>query len=218
MKPPIVFIHGWGFNSQLWQPVRERLEGRKTGTIDLGFIKGGETSWHDYETPAIYVGHSLGVLWLLHECQQGKVKPALKALISIAGFSNFMAFTRPETLAQMEEGLIKNPSGQLNHFWRAAGAKGWLDQPEANIDRLKEGLAWLESWDMSAVSKTIDAPIYSIAAKEDRIVPAEATRNEWQSSPRHFPVIWHETAPHTLPLSHPDWLAKQLKIIIASIK
>jgi len=73
----LVFIHGWGLNSGVWQPLAEKLsEHYQVITIDLpGFglntentleeytlAKVSEQIAHTINTPAVYIGWSLGGL------------------------------------------------------------------------------------------------------------------------------------------------------------
>lgn len=212
MTQPLVFIHGWSFNSTMWRPVIEKLEGAfACHTIDHGFLEGGTTDWEDVSRPAVYVCHSLGLLWLLAEWQRAKCPPQPRALIAVAAFSNFMAFTKPDNLMKTRAGIEVNARGQLIHFWRQTGAGLWLKKPLPNTPRLLEGLDWLRDRDMTEAKEQITCPITVIAAKEDNIVPKAATEAEWQTHPHARPIIWHETAPHALPLTEPDWLAEKIR-------
>ncbi|WP_286234314.1 pimeloyl-ACP methyl ester esterase BioH [Thalassotalea sediminis] len=74
---PIVFIHGWGLNGGIWQPLAERLASDfRVITIDMpGYGKNHTVSCHPYSLanvaqqictvvtePAVYIGWSLGGL------------------------------------------------------------------------------------------------------------------------------------------------------------
>ena len=66
MNIPLVFVHGWGLNSTMWNPLISELKSYDCHTIDLGFLDGGQTSWQEWGkachcTSAIL----LGSLWLL---------------------------------------------------------------------------------------------------------------------------------------------------------
>lgn len=226
MSAPI-FIHGWGFNHIIWQGVVDALGISKKGIIDLGFLGSGSTTFQDTEddnqAPRVYICHSLGVLWRLQQMitpTEGTAKrlPPIKALISVNGFSNFMNFTDAAVLAQMEAGLMKNPEGQLGHFWRSVGAKGWIKDPVFHVERLREGLSWLKNWERGQDLAASTIPLYAIAARKDRIVPEAATKTEWPEHILKAPIIWHETAPHALPLTEPAWLAAHLRQLMAVIE
>ena len=206
MKPSLIFVHGWASNSTIWAPVINALPDHNCHTIDLGFISGGTTNWDTLQTPAIYIGHSLGVLWLL------KNAPNAKAMISIAGFANFTNFTDPRTLKVMQRGLSKNPEAQISHFWRQAGYAEKTDPQALEPDRLSEGLTWLETWDATAEKSGLTCPKFILASKADKIVPPEATEEQWPGKRIH----WHDTAPHMLPLNAPEWTATKINDFIAN--
>jgi pimeloyl-[acyl-carrier protein] methyl ester esterase len=78
---PLVFIHGWGFNSAVWQPLKDQLSDHyQVITIDLpGFGSNINCHLDDYSLenisklitasinhPAIYIGWSLGGLVATH--------------------------------------------------------------------------------------------------------------------------------------------------------
>lgn len=206
MSFKLVFVHGWGFNSHFWQPLISELAEHDCKTIDLGFIKGGETSWSNTNHPAIYVGHSLGVLWLLEQWKNSQETPAPHALISIAGFTNFSKFTNNKTLKLMHQGLAKNPAIQLNHFWRTAGEKTKCTPRAINQQQLDKGLSWLQNWNGTAKAAELTCPKLILATKADKIVPAPATQQQWPGQE----IIWHQTASHIMPATDPTWTAKQI--------
>lgn len=215
---PLVFIHGWGMNSTIWHDVIRGLKDYECRTIDLGFIRGGETNWHDLHKPAIYIGHSLGCLWAL---KQPDIKPA--AFISVSGFTCFNSFTPQTAIEIMQAGLSQKPVPQMKAFWKRAGYN-FTDQTEneeqltndaeaLNVPALDQGLIWLKEWDAKPELKNLNCPVGVIASKKDRIVPENATADQW----RGHEIIWHQTASHTLPQQQPAWLAFQIKTFLQSI-
>lgn len=211
MSPKLVFIHGWSFNSTMWDPLISKLSGFDCHTIDLGFIAGGKTTWPDVREPAIYIGHSLGVLWLLNEWQQSDKSPKPEAIISIAGFTNFTKFTDRRVLAFMQRGLKKQPEAQLNQFWQQAGVEQTsldeLSQKQFDQQQLSQGLAWLATLDGAEQFKNLTCPKLILASKADKIVPPEGSAGQWPDET----IIWHDTTPHILPLADPDWLAIKIE-------
>lgn len=211
MSPKLVFIHGWSFNSAMWGPLISKLNGYECHTIDLGFIAGGKTTWPDVTEPAIYIGHSLGVLWLLNEWKKRDVSPKPEALISISGFTNFTKFTDPRVLAFMQRSLKKKPETQLNQFWQQAGVEqslqDELSRKTFDKQQLSQGLTWLATLDGAVQFKNLSCPKLILASKADQIVPEEGSAGQWPEET----IIWHETAPHMLPLADPDWLAVKIE-------
>lgn len=200
-----VFIHGWGMDGGVFDDLSRALNAEPMKTIDLGFIKGGETSSHDTSSPAIYITHSLGTLWLLREWRL-KGMPSSGALISLNGFSCFTEFTDPRQLKLMQRGLAKNPAAQMADFWRRAGDGFEREAGDLNPQRLSEGLSWLSEWDETETLKSLTCPVLALGSTEDSIVPIADFKATWQS---HSFTI-HETASHMLPLEEPDWCAENI--------
>lgn len=201
----VVFIHGWGMDGCVFDGLSRALNVASGKTIDLGFIKGGETSSHDTSSPAIYITHSLGTLWLLREWRL-KGSPSSSALISLNGFSCFTEFTDPRQLKLMQRGLAKKPAAQMADFWRRAGGGCEREAAHLNPERLSEGLTWLAEWDETETRESLKCPVLALGSAQDAIVPEESFRATWQGRP----TIIHETASHMLPLEEPDWCADQI--------
>jgi len=207
MSVPLVFVHGWGLNSTMWDQVISLMDGYECETIDLGFIEGGKTTWEDLSAPAVYVGHSFGLLWLLEQWQGLEEEVAPKAMVSIAGFSSFRQFADHRSLTRMQMGVIKNPAAQVNHFWRQIGMKGKVEADCINQDALANGLDWLACWDGSALVPKLACPKLILASRTDKIVPTSAMEDQWASEQ----IIWHESAPHMIPTSEAVWVTHELK-------
>ena len=208
MSIPLIFVHGWGLNSTMWNPLISELQTYDCHTIDLGFIAGGKTNWQNWSKPAIYIGHSLGSLWVLSALHDKPLN--LKGFVSIAGFTNFSECADEKTLQLMQRGIEKKPAAQLTHFWRQAGVPGKPEQLDQ--DRLQEGLNWLSSWDERKTVSGLSCPTCIMASKADKIVPSKVTQTQWQQEQ----IIWHETAPHALPIVEPEWCANHLRDFLSN--
>ena len=92
-KMHFVLVHGWGFNPVIWRDVIRNIGNAEVALIDLGFIAGGPKAVDIWPSDAIAVGHSLGLLWLLHQAGQ-EGTPPLRGLISIQGFDRFCPIFR----------------------------------------------------------------------------------------------------------------------------
>ncbi len=210
MNTPLVFVHGWGLNSTMWDPLISELKTDDCHTIDLGFIDGGQTSWQEWEAPAIYIGHSLGSLWVLKALHDKPIN--VKGFVSIAGFSDFTQCADERSLQMMQRGIEKKPAAQLTHFWRQAGVPGKPEADMLNQEGLQEGLAWLSTWNEAEKVSVLNCAKCILASKADKIVPKHATENQWQQE--H--ITWHETAPHALPLVEPEWCAKKIHAFLSN--
>lgn len=203
----MLFIHGWGMNSTIWQTTIEKLQGVSCKTIDLGFVKGGKT--HSIENkPTIVITHSLGTLYFLKAVLGKELSSEnIKALIVIAGFTDFTSFTPIEAIRKMQEGVGSNPATQMALFWRRAGCKNFAPSEALNPENLIEGLEWLATWNAAQEAKALQCPKLILASKSDKIVPASAIEEQWQSEN----IVWNETASHCLQLSEPDFCAGEIK-------
>lgn len=224
----LLFIHGWGMNSTIWDSTIQALKSLDCKTIDLGFVKGGETSPFDQTQPTIVITHSLGTSWFLKNYQTEMFeKLNLKAFIAVNGFTNFSSFTAEETLNKMKEGVLENPATQMALFWRRAGCKNFTSPENLNPEKLHEGLEWLANWDASKEAASFNCPKLILASKADKIVPASAIEEQWYSAVaggqpegpleklpeaplNNQKIIWHETAPHCLQLAEPEWVAEKI--------
>ncbi|MBO6549140.1 MAG: hypothetical protein JJ964_05915 [Rhizobiales bacterium] len=184
----LLFIHGWGMNSTIWDSTIQALKGHAVKsldckTIDLGFVKGGGTSPFDQTQPTIVITHSLGTSWFLKNYQTEMFeKLNLKAFIAVNGFTNFASFTAEETLNKMKEGVLANPATQMALFWRRAGCKNFTSADNLNPEKLHEGLEWLATWDASEEAASLNCPKLILASKADKIVPASAIEEQWYSA------------------------------------
>lgn len=197
----IVFVHGWGFNAEVWGPLSAALPGNHY-FADLGFIAGGKQD--ALPENAIVIGHSLGVLWALKH-----LKP--QALISIAGFDCFHTHVPPTLTRTMHRNLDTAPYKQMQEFWAACGVEAPYTEEKLNIPKLKQGLSWLLEW-QAEIPETFE--ILALAAKDDTIVPPDMTKAIWQNKNLH----WTESGGHMLQLSQTSWCAKQIEVFIHGLQ
>lgn len=131
---PLVFIHGWGVNSAVWQPIIEPLAKHyQVITIDLpGFGENAHVQFDDYSLanianlivqsigkPAVYVGWSLGGLVA---SEIALLMPTqVLALCTVASSPCFMAqddwpAIKPEVLKGFHQQLAENPALTIKGF------------------------------------------------------------------------------------------------------
>ena len=202
MRAPLVFIHGWGFNSSVWRETAARLPDRTLSFIDLGFM--GKPAVTRLEVPdnAIIVAHSLGVLWALKNLSK---QPA--AFVSICGFDRFSPPVSSSALELMKRGLTRNPMAQMTHFWRSCGIDAFADEQQLDQSALTEGLDWLKNWDCRTERQSLSCPVHVLAVREDEIVPEQMSCDIWGDSNIH----WAQSGGHALPLTRADWCADQIR-------
>jgi pimeloyl-[acyl-carrier protein] methyl ester esterase len=191
MKQDVVFVHGWGFNPDVWQGIVELWPDITPHYVDLGFVGGFENAAQNLPKNAVVVGHSLGVLWLLKHGPR-----PFKAFVSIAGFD---VFSNRVPVKLMKRRLDRDAYVQMQEFWQAVGVDDFCDENQLNIDQLKEGLEWLMVWDAKHEYKSLTCVVLALAGRQDVIVP-----HVMQGA------ILHEDAGHALPISHPAWCVEMI--------
>ena len=153
----LVFVHGWGCHAGVWDKLLPLLPGHEHVIIDLGFLRGGPKGAGAVPEDALCIGHSFGVMWLLKHGPR-----PMRGLVSIAGFDCFYRYLPEDVLPTMKAGLVRDPLGQMQHFWKKCGMG---DGPSGEIDSgsLRAGLDWLSSWDASEQTRLLAAPIRALA-------------------------------------------------------
>lgn len=199
----LVLVHGWGFHSGVWEKLIPRLDGHEIHCIDLGFVRGGPRAANDMPANSLCIGHSFGVMWLLKHGPR-----PLRGLVSIAGFDCLHRYVPGSVLESMREGMRSDPQAQMNSFAAKGGFSGL--QPDGELDKggLRGGLDWIASWDEAEALKNLGAPILALAARNDRVVRAEASEAIWGHGVAA--LRWHEDGGHILPLTAPEWCADHI--------
>jgi pimeloyl-[acyl-carrier protein] methyl ester esterase len=201
---PFVFVHGWGFNAAIWRALTRYMRNSKVSLVDLGFVAGGPKAAATWPSDAIAVGHSLGVLWLLHRAGEGN--PPFRALVSIQGFDRFCPHIPPSRVAGMRRELRRDAYQTVEAFWRGCGTEPFASPEALNVERLDEGLGWLMDWDETKARAELACPILALAARDDAVVPEAMSEAIWRSDT----ILWSETGGHVLPLKHPQWCANHV--------
>ena len=210
--PFYVFVHGWGFAADLWEAVRAALPAGDGMAVDLGFF--GPTVMPSLPSgrSIVAVGHSFGVLWLLHE-------KAFRwdGLVSISGFPRFAegADYAPATPRRVLDRMITRfdtaPLTVLREFRGRCGCEA--EAPDPDIDRLGEALRALRDWD---ARPAMGAPLLALAGRRDPIVPPAMTEQAFASRPG-VALDWNEDGRHLLPLTAPEWCAERIAAFAARL-
>ena len=204
-KMHFVFVHGWGFNPAIWRDVIGNIGNAEVTLIDLGFIAGGPKAAASWPSDAIAVGHSLGLLWLLHRAGEEE-GPPFRGLVSIQGFDRFCPYTPTSRVAGMRRGLRRDAGQTLAAFWRGCGTEPFAPREALKVERLDEGLGWLMDWDESKARAALACPMLALAAPDDAVVPQAMSEAIWGSDN----IRWSDTGGHVLPLKHPEWCANHV--------
>ena len=200
-----VFVHGWGFNAAIWRDVLGFMRTSEVSLVDLGFIAGGPLSASAWPRESIAVGHSLGILWLLHRAGQEGSAP-FQGLVSIQGFDRFCPPIPTPRVAGMRRGLRRDTYQTLEAFWRGCGTEPFAGPNALNVEQLDEGLGWLMDWDVRDARAGLACPTLALAAHDDAIVPEAISEAIWEEDK----IQWSPTGGHVLPLKHPEWCARHV--------
>ena len=205
----LVFVHGWGFDAELWRDLRAELGEFESQTVDLGFFGQPRQAEANGEA-VIAVGHSLGFLWLLRE------RPFdWQALISISGMPRFTKAPDyrfgidPRILEATIARFAAAPHETLADFFAACGAGGG-NCSGADWARLAEGLHWLKSWDARGALESETAPVLALYSGDDAVVP-KALSEDIFADRRGTARAVTESGGHVLPLSRSRWCAGQIR-------
>lgn len=199
----ILFVHGWGYDAQFWDPVRMVLRDAPSIALDLGYFGAAETALPRGVT--LLVGHSLGFLWLVRQSTLKHVP-----LIGINAFPRFLEAddyrpaVAPRVLERMRRRVVSDTRGVLADFCARAGAAGPDRTP--NTTALAEGLDQLAAWDERENLAARASPTRLIAGREDAIVPAAMTEMAFKGSE----IAWLPGG-HALPHTRATEIARLIR-------
>ncbi len=207
MKPLFLLVHGWGFDAAFWDRLGAYLPPEDVLVWDLGFFGPSIYPAPQAGRPVVAVGHSFGLLWLLHECPL-----PWRALVGINGFSCFAQ--RPDfaqgqasrVLTRMRRRLETAPGEVLALFHHLCGSAG-PPQAAPTLARLAAGLEGLAAWD-----KRDCAVDLALCGAADPLVTPAMSQALFESAR----TLWHPGG-HLLPLEAPVWCAEQLTSFAARL-
>lgn len=221
---PLVLIHGWGFDHEIWSPLLPALRAHYTVyTIDLpGFGKTPCMPWDDFKHTLIkqlpekfaVIGWSLGGLVATRLALEAPTQ--VSHLINIASSPYFTASSdwpgiAPDTLDLFSDNLARDPKKTHQAFIQQQLPPHIKNKPAPpqNIQGLIEGLDSLKNWDFRKNLNTLKPPTAYLFGQIDRIVPAKTLSVMKKTYPDfHYKLI--PKAGHTPFLTHPktclDWI------------
>lgn len=188
----LIFVHGWGLAPDFWGMLRNALPEYQTECVDLGFF--GE--YHPIDEEAVYVTHSMGLLWLLKNVSRPQ------AVIAINGFTKFLESQDwPEgvtrlTLKRMMRGFRVNPAFVWQDFMQKAGVDSPICPQNTNRESLSKGLQVLEAEDVREEWTVLECPKLVISSNIDEIVPDKLTQASFSKD-----EICYIEGNHMLPVS-----------------
>ncbi len=215
----ILFVHGWGCDRRIWQPLETSLRSLLTPveinctSADFGFYGAEQRVSGHFD---LAVGHSLGGLWLL---TSGHV--TFDSLVLINSFNCFVATAgysdgwSQRIVQRMRTGLTQDVNQVLEQFWEKAGLTElptWQrpDQDQMDIERLDWGLEALINEDGREQWDNFQGPRRVIAATKDNIV----TQQQTQACFPNGDIQWLKSDCHALPLKFPEICAALVRELI----
>ncbi len=208
----LVFVHGWGFDSRFWQPVAERLPEFARVFVEFGFM--GAQPHHPQVPGAVIVGHSMGFAWsLAHLSRPWTGAVAVNAFARFTRAPDFVSGTAPRMIERMISRFDDNPAAVTAEFLTRTGLSD-VDTDSINPARLSEGLNWLAKCDERTALKTLGCPVQALAGTRDLIVPEPMSRESFAG----HNLVLAEGGGHLLPLSHPEWVASQIRLFASTLK
>ena len=202
----LVFIHGWGFNSDFWNGVSKFLPGFKQERIDLGFLGEG-SDIPETDEPSLLIGHSLGFLKGLSLSQNWKGWIAINSFPRFITDASKAGCVSLASLRDMRIRLQTDPLKTLHSFHAFIGSVPPEGTP--NPLRLREGLDALGLLD----AEQLKADTYRslvLASHNDPLVPLATS----EALAHKKDILWHPTGGHVLPLIDPSWCANAIQSFI----
>jgi len=197
MSLGFVFSPGWSFGTDFFKPLAKALSGYRCVYLeDKPDLSSG--TW-------IGIGHSLGFSRLLSLPLQG--------FISLSGFVRFCAHSPSQAgtaIRVMDRMIAKfeiDPKAVLETFYKQAALEKPLTDPfiRFNKGQLLGDLEFMKKMDFTSELRALNAPVLSLAAKDDLIVPFALSQENFESS------IVLEKGGHGMGYTHADWCANKIK-------
>lgn len=226
---PLVFFHGWGFDSSVWRHLQPFLaHDFELIFVDLpGFGASANSGWCDFKEELLLilprhfalVGWSLGGLFATRLAIEEPQR--VEYLYNITSSPCFLAKeswpgVQPDVFQGFFNNLSLNPKETLENFVRLQAQSNtfevnekYLPSPEA----LWEGLNILKSWDFREHLHQMSQPVCYLFGRLDPITPVQVMETMREAYPDFRYVLFRKSA-HMPFMSHPIEFVKELKEFI----
>ena len=239
--PDIVFLHGWGLSSRIWESLAGRLKSRfRCHLVDLpghgesAVGPAGLNNWVDavmeqIDRPAVFVGWSLGGLVAMGAARRHPER--VQGLVLVATLARFIRepgndySMKQSAIEATRRGLSEDFSTTLSEFLmqQVLGEPGaaravrslrndLMDQPPAQA-ALERGLDILFEADFRDALAAIDAPALVIAGARDRMAHPDGMAAMADAMPNAR--FWRvQRAAHAPFISHEKPFAERLSAFV----
>ncbi|MDF1678224.1 MAG: alpha/beta fold hydrolase [Legionellaceae bacterium] len=228
---PLLLLHGWGFNHQIWSNVASRLEhSYMIYRVDLpGFGKTPSMNWRAFKQKMLHVlpkqfavvGWSMGGLIATRLTIEAPAR--VSHLMNVASSPRFVVTDnwpgiQLPNLDAFYAALIEAPKQVLHDFitLQSPASLMSLELPQHfNIEGLKNGLEILKTWDFRDALHTQTVPTAYLWGRLDSIIPYKILETMQAVYPQfHYTCI--RKAGHAPFLSHPEDFLNTLFTFIGS--
>jgi pimeloyl-[acyl-carrier protein] methyl ester esterase len=225
---PLLLLHGWGFDSQIWQPLLPWLtHDYEIFFVDLpGFGKSNLMDWQTFKASVLsqlpqqfaVLGWSLGGLYATRLAIEAPDR--ITDLINVASspcFTQKLPWRGIEVvmLEQFSQQVRQDPKNVLAHFLKLQGITTPIACRQPTTEGLLDGLHVLKNWDLREQLNQLSCTVSYFFGKQDAIVPYKIMQTLQHTYP-HFDYELFPKSAHALFLSHPGDFIEKLKIICNS--
>jgi pimeloyl-[acyl-carrier protein] methyl ester esterase len=230
VKRPLFFISGWGATEKVWDPLLKDL-GNDFPPFRISWhecLKNGnllEKSVKMSSHAVVLVGWSLGGLIALQTAVSMPQKVSGLCLISATSRmvedDNYAGV--PEKALKAMVLKFKRKPGVVIEDFSENCFHPQSDQALRNLfgdmaesfthQSMTQGLGFLKETDLRSSLPEIEVPTLILHGENDRIIPTGQAHFLGNRVPNSSLAIL-EDAGHALPLTHPSWLAGQIKVFL----
>lgn len=228
---PLVFFHGWGFDSQVWLALVPKLKPYyQLILVDLpGFGHSPIMDWQLFKTVLLnqlpkkfaLVGWSMGGLYAMHLALEESER--VDFFISVTSSPRFLLDDSwPGISQEVFQGFYKkitdDPYATLSEFLDLHGLAThaklqYLPDKLPSSEGLRFGLSILETWDFREELKQFAKPTYFMFGRLDPIVPVKTMRFMQIEYPKFNYMLFNRAA-HMPFLSHMDLFVNEIREFI----
>ncbi|CAM2836815.1 Biotin biosynthesis protein BioH [Legionella steigerwaltii] len=225
---PLVFFHGWGFDSHVWLPLVPKLSmDYQLILIDLpGFGHSPIMDWNVFKQFLVnqlpnqfaLIGWSMGGLYATRLAVEEPNR--VEYLINVTSSPRFLhrnlwPGVSQEVFKKFYKKLLEEPSATLKEFMELNGLAindrlQHLPDKLPSPEGLELGLKTLETWDLREELKQFGKPACFMFGRLDPIVPIK-TMNSMQVNYPEFNYILFKRAAHMPFLSHVDLFIEEIR-------
>lgn len=222
---PLVFFHGWGFDSQIWHSLIPYLAHKvQLILVDLpGFGASCAMNWSLFSAHLLeqlpqrfaLVGWSMGGLYATELAIQQPLR--VRALFNVASSPRFIKADDWPGVTQtvfdhFYHNLARDRQATINDFIALQMPKKSAEVYNGHLPSLtalKVGLDVLADWDLRSQLAHLSIPVSYMFGRLDRIVPIDTLQIMQQRYPQ-FNYLFLHHAGHMPFLCHPELFAKEL--------